>query len=138
MTREEMKEQAKILMTNLGIPAGVLLAFMKYDQVPVFEDGISGVMAGNERMQRLQVMIEKLEENFGFCVYAVTHETLIFGECYSFLFVSQFREDWSVSYGTDGKVHRVYAYCWNVDFENCSEIGTVYLEKVPGGIVRVG
>ncbi|MBO4940323.1 MAG: hypothetical protein J6D30_04815 [Clostridia bacterium] len=138
MTREMMKERALELLTKLGVHRVCTYWFGCRNEVLLWEDGHLGYIGGNLAMERLRLKIKEIEEQFGCLIYGVTHEYFEFGECYSLLFVSQYSEDWSVEYATDGKVHRVYAYCWNVDREECSEIGSVYLESRNGGVVRVG
>lgn len=139
MTREMMKERALELMKKLGFSFPAFYGFAVHDYIPLFEDNKCSQIGGvTSQMTMLEAKVTEIEGQLGCFVYGVTHEYFEFGECYSFLFVSQFSEDWSVEYATDGKVHRVYAYCWNVDHKECSEIGSVYLESRNGGVVRVG
>lgn len=82
----------------------------------------------------------EIEKKLDCKVYAVTFERFCWGRVYSFLLVSKYREDWNVMFRKTGDPYKyiAYAYCWNLDRENCSESGSVILESSVGGIRRVG
>lgn len=62
---------------------------------------------------------------------------MTFGECYTFLIVPRYQEDWEriVIPGYGG--YRVYAYVWNVDTDECSEFGFIDIIVVDSKPVRV-
>ena len=59
------------------------------------------------------------------------------GECYSFLIVSDYPEEWDDLMNDDGNRHCAYAYVWNKDDEWCSEFGDIIVQSFGGGIKRV-
>lgn len=63
---------------------------------------------------------------------------MAFGECYSFLMVPRYQEDWEqiVIPGRGG--YRVYAYVLNLDADECSEFGFIDVKIVNGQPIRVG
>ena len=71
-------------------------------------------------------------------VYAITHEYMIFGECYSFLYVPKYKQDWNGLVKSNGKEHQCFAYVWNKDDEWCSEASTIIVKSIGGGIKRIG
>ena len=79
-----------------------------------------------------------IEKKYGCTVYAITHEFTEFGECYSMLIVSKYKEDWARSLVTEGKNHYAFAYVWNKTDEDSSEFGTVVVKSGFGGITRIG
>ena len=80
--------------------------------------------------------MKEIEKQYNSTVYAITHEYLEFGECYSFLLVTDYVEEWEeLIYGT-GNRHSCFAYVWNKDCEWCSEFGSVGIQSFGGGIKR--
>ena len=89
---------------------------------------------------KLKEAIDLLEENFNVLVYYVTHEVTSFGECYSFLYVSSYLEDFphhDIRVGENGEMV-VLAYVWNVDKKHCSEFGSIVVKNKNGVLVRIG
>lgn len=84
--------------------------------------------------------LQEIEKKLDCKVYAVTYERYSWGRVYSFLIVSKYREDWDVMFRITGDPYKyiAYAYCWNIDREECSEPGSVILESAIGGIRRIG
>ena len=72
-------------------------------------------------------------------VYAITHEFAEFGECWSFLMVSKYDEEWEYDFEQYGNKFRAFAYVWNVDNDDmCSEAGDIVVQSFGGGIRRIG
>ena len=84
--------------------------------------------------------LQEIEKKLDCKVYAATYERYCWGRVYSFLIVSKYREDWNVMFRLTGDPYKyiAYAYCWNLDREDCSEPGSVILESGIGGIRRIG
>ena len=60
-----------------------------------------------------------------------------FGECYSFLIVTAYPEEWATLMHTEGNRHTAFAYVWNKDDDWCSEFGSVTVQSFGGGIRRI-
>jgi hypothetical protein len=59
-----------------------------------------------------------------------------FGECYSFLIISKYDEEWETT--LEGiKADYAFAYVWNKSNEMCSEFGDVGIRSFGGGIARL-
>ena len=134
-TKEQMKEKAMELMEKLDIYKPYVKDFKENDFVCYFEH-YGGFWAFQE--PKLQEKLKEFEEEYGATVYAITHEFTEFGECYSFLIVPKYKEDWSNLIYSQGNEHYVFSYVWNVTDDDCSEFGTIVVKGYGGGIKRIG
>ena len=135
MTQEQRKEQAIKYMTTLDIYKPYIKGFKENDQVCFYEQ-----FAGFWVDQELEVYkkMKEIEQEHNCTVYAITHEFLEFGECYSFLIVTDYEEESDTLVEKYGKEITAFAYVWNKDVEWCSEFGTIAVQSFGGGIRRVG
>ena len=109
-------------------------AFEENDNVCFFER-CAGFYAYQE--PEVQKKIEEIEAEFKCVVYAITHEFTEFGECYSFLIVTDYKSEWKRLVESDGNMHYAFSYVWNRDCEYCSEFGTIGVRNMFGGITRI-
>lgn len=126
-TREEQELKARVLKESLGI-----------GWVPTVN--VSEFFSKAYENPKLKEAIDLLEEKFNVLVYYVTHENTSFGECYSFLYVSSYKEDFphqDVRFCKDGEMI-VLAWVWNVTKEYNSEFGSIAVVNDHGALVRVG
>ena len=134
MTLEQRKTKAVELLYKLDIYEPYIQDFINDNQVCLFEN-----YGGYWVFQEPDVynkMLE-IESEFNCTVYAITHEFTSFGECYSFLYVSQYKNEWPYSLVTENGIHYASAYVWNKTYEECSELGIVGVRSFGGGITRV-
>ena len=96
-----------------------------------------GRSANKEIEQYLKKCVKEFEEKHNALVYAVTHEYTDFGECYDFLYISDYEEDWDEMLYPQGNMYYVFAYVWNKTDDWCSEFGTIGIRSFGGGIKRV-
>ena len=131
MTQKEVAIQC---MKSLDIYKPYIKQFEKNGTVTLFERFGGYYIEDNE--PELLKKIRAFEEETGSLVYAVTHEMFFFGECYSFLIVSKYEEEWEMTLSevADGYA---FSYVWNKDDEICSEFGTIAVKSFGGGIARV-
>lgn len=134
-TREKKKIIAIELMKRLKIFEPYIDGFKNFDNVCCFEN-YGGFWAYQE--PKLMEKVKEFEQEEDCLVYAVTHEYLEFGECYSFLIIPDYEEDWDylLSYYGNGNFI-VYAYVWNKSIEWCSEFGSIAVKSFGGGIKRI-
>jgi hypothetical protein len=128
------KEKAIECMQQLNIYKPYINAFDKKGTVTLFER-FGGYYIDEYDRPELLNKIKEFEEETGSLVYAVTHEILEFGECYSFLIVSKYDEEWEMTL-EEVKDGYAFAYVWNKDAEWCSEYGTIGVKSFGGGIAR--
>lgn len=136
MNREEQKQIALKAMKDLHIDPEYIKAFKRKDVVTQFIR-FAGYFIDEKTEHNLLRQIKKIEEETGVCVYAVTHENFEFGECFTMLCVSKYKEDIPHMLEEDGE-GGYYAFAWvyNADCEWCSEFGTVPIKSTFGGIKR--
>ena len=92
-TREEQKTLGIKRLNQLNIYKPYIRKFENHDVVTVFENYGGFYATADNGFEELETKIKTWEAETGNLVYAATHEFLEFGECYSFLFVSQNSED---------------------------------------------
>jgi len=136
MNKQQQKVKAIELMKQLNIYAPYIKAFEESDKVCFFDGFGGGYWA--EQEPELYQKFKDFEKERNCTVYAITHEYMIFGECYSFLYVPKYKQDWNGLVKSNGKEHQCFAYVWNKDDEWCSEAGTIIVKSIGGGIKRIG
>lgn len=138
-TFQEMKDEAIRRMIRLDIYKPYINAFKANKQtnkqtVTMFEN-FGGYWVW--QYPELEAKIKEFEEEHNCVVYAVTHEYTDFGETYDFLYVTNRKDEWTSDIYVEDNVKYLYAYCWNVDDEFCSEFGEVGIQCFDGGLRRV-
>ena len=134
-TKEQRKVKALELMKELDIYKPYIKGFKEEDNVCYFEM-FGGFWACGE--PELINKINEIEKKYNCLVYAITHEYTDFGECYDFLIVTDYEEEWDTLLEKYGNQYYAFAYVWNKTDEDCSEFGTICLESFGGGIRRIG
>lgn len=134
ITNEIKKEKALELMNKLDIYKPYIRAFKERGEICFFEN-FGGFWTYQE--PELMAKIKEFEEEYNVLVYAVTHEYLEFGECYDFLFIPDYEEEWAEILYPAGKCFYAYAYVRNKTDDFCSEFGTIGIRSFGGGIKRV-
>ena len=135
MTQEQRKEQAIKYMTTLDIYKPYIKGFKENNQVCLYEQ-FAGFWVDQE--PDVFKKMKEIEEEHNCTVYAITHEFLEFGECYSFLIVTDYVEEWDTLLEKYGHEYAAFAYVWNKDDDICSEFGTIAVQSAFGGIRRIG
>lgn len=128
------KEKAIELMKEMDIYKPYIDGFKENDKVCFFE-GFGGFWIDQE--PEVYKKMQEIEQKYNCKVYAVTHELTAFGECYSFLIVTDYPEEWDTLVYTEGNRHTAFAYVWNKDDDWCSEFGSVTVQSFGGGIKRI-
>ena len=134
-TLQERKEKAIELMKELNIYKPYIVDFKEKDRVTYFDNYI-GYWAFQNKA--LDAKVKEIEKEYDITVYAITHEFPEFGECFSFLYVSNDKTTWE---GALTKVHNGYyfadVYTWVKDDDSYSEFGTLGVRSALGGIKRL-
>ena len=132
MTQKEVAIQC---LKSLNIYTPYINKFEKDSTVTLFER-FGGYYINKDQEPELLNKIKEFEAETGSLVYAVTHEMFFFGECYSFLIVSEYDEEWEMTL-QEIQTGYAFAYVWNKSDEICSEFGTVGVKSFGGGIARI-
>lgn len=130
------KEVAIIAMKTLDIYKPYIKKFEKDGTVTLFER-FGGYYIDEDNEPELLKKIRAFEVETGSLVYAVTHNIFEFGECYSFLIISKYEEEWGMTL-EEVKDGYAFSYVWNKSDDYCSEFGTIAVRSFGGGIERVG
>lgn len=130
------KEVALSAMKSLDIYKPYIEKFKKDGTITLFER-FGGYYIDEDNEPELLKKIRAFEAETGSIVYAVTHEIFWFGECYSFLIVSKYEDEWEITL-EEVKDGYAFSYVWNKSDEMCSEFGTIGVKSFGGGIARVG
>ena len=134
--RQQQKEVAIKLMETMDLYKPYIKAFKEKCIITLYEDYAGFYIEETE--QELLDNIKEFEKEHECLVYAVTHEYTQFGECYDYLIVPKYEEEWNdlISYSNQTK-HVVFAYVVNKDDPWCSEFGDITVNQFGGGLVRV-
>ena len=128
------KEKAIELLKEMDIFKPYVKGFEEKGMVCFFEN-FDGFWIDQE--PELYAKMKELEKKYSCLVYAVTHEYTEFGECYSFLIVTDYRSEWKTLMWSEGNKHSAFAYVWNKDDDWSSEFGSVMVQSFGGGIKRI-
>ncbi len=134
IANEIKKQKAIELMKGLDIYKNYIRGFEENNHVCFFE-AFGGYWAYQE--PELMAKIKEIEKTYKVLVYAVTHEYLEFGECYDFLYIPDYKNEWKYTLIPQGDIFYCVAYVWNKTDDNCSEFGTIGIRAFGGGIKRV-
>lgn len=135
VSREIKKEEAIKRMKALHLFAPCTDAFKKRNEVQFTE--ITGGLYEFSGDEELTKQVKEFEEEYNALVYHVIHTYTAFGELYSFLYVSDYQEEWEMD-NEDIKDNYAMAYVWNKTMPDCSEFGSIAVMQKFGGIVRIG
>lgn len=133
VTREIKKQKAIELLKQLNIYEPYIEGFRDENKVCFFER-YAGFWVYQE--PEIETKMKAIEEKYDCTVYAVTHEFTEFGECYSFLIVTDYPEELDHLVCSEGNKHYAFAYVWNKTDDWCSEFGTIGVKSFGGGITR--
>ena len=135
MNANAKKEKAIELLKEMDIYTPYINGFKESGKVYFFEN-FGGYWV--EQESELYAKMKALEEKYKCLVYAITHEFTDFGECYSFLIVTNYKSEWKTLMCSKANTHTAFAYVWNKDDDWCSEFGSVTVQSFGGGLRRVG
>ena len=134
ITIENKKQKAIELMNKLDIYKPYIKGFKDKNSVCFYEN-FGGFWAYQE--PELMAKIKEFEEKHNVLVYAVTHEYTEFGECYDFLYISDYEEEWD---------EMLANCCYNIpeeikDFIDLERYGRYcgeeYLQEYSDGLIEI-
>ncbi len=129
--KEKQKKEALERMKMLKLSPNIIKEFEKENIVNLSENG--GILYWLDSDQ--QEMVDNFETEHNALVYHIIHDYTEFGELYSFLFVSQYEEEWEDE-KEDLQSGYALAYVKNITDETCSEFGSICIRPQFGGLVR--
>jgi hypothetical protein len=81
-------------------------------------------------------IVKKFEEEYNALVYFATTSYTEFGKLDAFLYVSDYEDEWKADLN-DLKDGYAYAYVYNHDVPEYSEIGLIRVQPRFGGLIRI-
>lgn len=127
----EQKLEAIKRMKKLDIYTQAIKEFEKDNVLNKSESG--GILFWLDENEKK--MVKEFEEKYNATVYHLIHNYTEYGELYSFLFVSQYKDDWDYD-NEDLNNNRSLVYVKNIDEDAFSEFGTIGIRSQFGGLIR--
>lgn len=131
----DRKEKAIELLEKLNIYKPYIRGFKSEDQQVCFFENYGGFWVDQE--PEIYEKMKQIEKEYNCTVYAITHEFTTFGECYDFLVVTDYKEEWDELVIQNGSIYTAFAYVWNKTDDMCSEFGSITVKSLGGGITRI-
>lgn len=128
------KEKAIEILKQLDIYKPYINGFKDKDKVCFFEN-FGGFWLDQE--PEAYKKMQEIEQKHDCKVYAVTHEFTDFGECWDYLIVTAYPEEWDNLVYKNGNMFSAFAYVWNKTDEWCSEFGNIGIQSFGGGLRRI-
>lgn len=134
VTRADKRKEAIKRMEVLDIFSETIRQFeseclISYSEPPMG----TNFWLNDEQMQA----VRKFEEEYNAVVYFGVRAYTEFGTLDAFLYVSDYEDEWEMD-NEELKDGYVYAYVYNHDCPEFSEIGLVRVQPRFGGLVRIG
>ena len=129
--KNEQKKEAIKRMMKLDIYTQAIKEFEKDNVLNKSESG--GILFWLDENEKK--MVKEFEERYSATVYHVIHNYTEFGELYSLLFVSKYKEDWDYD-NDDLKNNICLAYVKNMNEDAFSEFGSIGIKSQFGGLIR--
>lgn len=133
VSMEIKKTEAINRMKALDLYKSYIKAFEDRDEI--FMSEMTGGVYEFSENTALVDKIKEFETEHNALVYHVIRTVTQFGELYTFLYVSDYKEEWDMD-NEDIKDGYALAYVWNKDDEWCSEFGSIGVKGYCGGIIR--
>ena len=133
ISREIKKAEAIDRMNRLGIFPETIKQFKNEDLVSYSEPTGANYWLDEEQKE----IVKKFEEEYNALVYFATRSYTDFGKLDSFLYISDYDEEWEMD-NDDIAEGYACAYVYNYDIPEYSEIGGIAVRERFGGLVRIG
>ena len=133
VSRIEKKNEAIKRMEVLDIYSETIRQFEKEGLVSYSEPPLGTNYWLTEEQRKI---VRDFEEEYNAIVYFAIRSYTNFGTLDSFLFVSQYENEWVLD-NNDIREGYAYAYVYNYDVPEYSEIGLIGVQPRFGGLVRI-
>lgn len=135
----ERLDEVKIRLNLLGVDYEMVVkpflekGILKYSEYQ--NQVFNAILYDVENDKELQKKIEDFEKKNNAIVYHVQLTHFVFGDCYSFFYVSDYMEEWEDD-RQKLKENCAMVYVWNRTDDFCSEFGWIGFKPSLGGVVR--
>lgn len=134
VSRADKKKEAIKRMEVLDIYSETIKQFEKECLISYSEPPMGTNFWLNDEQEKA---VREFEKEYNALVYFGVRAYTEFGTLDAFLYVSDYEEEWEMDNG-ELKDGYVYAYVYNHDVPEYSEIGLVRVQPRFGGLVRIG
>ena len=134
VTRVNKKQEAIKRMEVLDIFGETIRQFEKECLISYSEPPMGTNYWINDEQEKV---VREFEKEYDALVYFGVRSYTNFGIMDAFLYVSDYEEEWEMDNG-ELKDGYVYAYVYNHDIPEYSEIGLIRVQPRFGGLVRIG
>lgn len=134
VSRADKKKEAIKRMEVLDIYSEAIRQFEKEGYINCSEPPYGANYWLDDEQRKI---VREFEEEYNALVYFATKSYTEFGTLTSFLYVSDYPDEWKMDNG-ELKDGYVYAYVYNHDVPEYSEFGLIKVKSIFGGLVRIG
>ena len=132
VSMENKKAEAIKRMKALGIFTQTIQQFAKQGLVSYSEPPMGANYWLDDEQEQI---VKKFEEEYNALVYFAIRSYTEFGQLDSFLYVSDYEEEWEMD-NEDLEDGYAYAYVYNYDVPDFSELGSIGVQERFGGLIR--
>lgn len=135
----ERLDEVKIRLNLLGLDDEMVVkpflenGILKYSEYQ--NEMFNAILFDVDNDKELKKKIEEFEKENNAIVYHVQLTHFVFGDCYSFFYVSDYMEEWEDD-RQKLKENCSMVYVWNRTDDFCSEFGWIGFKPSLGGVVR--
>lgn len=134
VSREEKKKEAIKRMKLWKIYPETIKQFEKDGLISMSEPPFGAYYWITPEIEKA---VREFEEEYNAMVYSVIRSYTNIGIMDSYLFVSDYCEEWGMDINDISK-HRALAYVNNIAYPDCSELGSIGVERTPAaGLKRI-
>lgn len=140
MERDKQKIEAIRRMKKLGLMDDVISMFSKEDRLYYSErlnKQYPAVLYWLDNEPEYEQMVKDFEEETGYLVYHVILTRTKFGKIIDFLFVSTYEDDWEYEIERCQDGFYVTSQANNLTDELLSDMGSIVVRPVIGGLERI-
>lgn len=132
ITREAKKAEAVARMKKIGIYPETIKQFENKGYISQSLPPLGACFwIEGEQLQR----VKNFEDKYNALVYFVIHSYTNIGEMETYLYVSDYEEEWADD-REDIENSQCLAYVYNHDMPDCSEFGSIGFQRTPAAGLR--
>lgn len=132
ITRERKVEEAVKRMKALHISDDAIKQFVQEGTVMVSEPPLGALYWIDDELKQL---VQQFEQEYNALVYLVVRCYSTLGKMDSFLYISDYDEEWEMDNEDVGAGYAM-TYTHNYDAPYCSEFGSIGVKERFGGLIR--
>lgn len=141
MDKKIIKEEAIKRMKKLELMDDVISLFSKEDRLYYSErqnKQFPATLYWLDNNEEYTKLVKEFEKKTGYVVYHCILTRTSFGTILDMLFVSKYEEEWEYELEEVNGKYYAMSNARNLTDENLSDMGTIVIRPVMGGIERIG